>query len=93
MQDVVAVGGKTVVVQCRVVGYPVGGVAWYRDRVLLPSDPLRQFVFDRSLRINDVVDSDRGLYVCVPRSPDDRTGKNSSINIVVKSKTRFLSFC
>ena len=63
-RDLTVLDGETVTMDCRVKGFPVPAIAWYKDRARLPSDGRHIVLPSGTLRILHVNKANEGTYQC-----------------------------
>lgn len=86
-------GGEPVVLRCKVGGYPIPKLSWFKDSEQLPSEPPYQIENregEGMLRIPESFEDDGGVYSCLASNPSGQdstscsvivTGLHSNINV------------
>lgn len=81
--DVTILENQNVQFECKVGGDPIPNILWRRDDGKMPIGRA-QILDDKSLRIEHIVPSDEGLYICDAENVVGRISAKASLTVHCK---------
>ncbi|XP_054712913.1 cell adhesion molecule DSCAM-like [Uloborus diversus] len=84
MVNITAINGEDLVIRCPYGGYPIKGIRWYKNGVLLPLNHRQKINHGGTITIQEVQRiSDRGEYSCTVKSTEGLTATGKTFVSVV----------
>lgn len=75
-------GGEPIVLKCKVGGYPLPKLSWFKDSEQVPSEPPYEIESrdgEGTLRIPESAEDDGGVYSCLAVNPSGQDSTTCSV--------------